>query len=168
MIRIAFQRRFQHRDRGVGSDLASMFRPFGPLRADLCPYDDSFADHPQVGQREQRPDLRSVLRQSSVPRLHVVELLLQNPERMLALARMLALVFPSLSSSFPTGVLLSNARRLPGFIATCHLALMPRVSALDTLVAVVGKVVDLFAGFCRSKPAVDFGRVECHVCVQQP
>ena len=41
------------------------------------------ACHPQVDQCEQRRHLRAVLRQSLVAHLHVVELPLEHPERML-------------------------------------------------------------------------------------
>src|SRR3546814_15483455 len=49
------------------------------------------AHHPQVRQREQRHQLRRVLRQTTEANLHITELALDHPERMLDLGSYLSL-----------------------------------------------------------------------------
>jgi hypothetical protein len=56
--------------------------PRRPLRAHSCPHRHQFSAHqPQIGQREQRVQLRGVLGQSSVADLGMSELALDHPER---------------------------------------------------------------------------------------
>ena len=66
--------------------LPRSLRPCGLLRAHSspCPHQIS-TRHPQVGQCEQRDQLRRVLGQASVPHLGEAELLLDHAERMLDL-----------------------------------------------------------------------------------
>lgn len=59
---------------------------FGRLRTDLpIQYLQCFSHHPQIRQREQRRQLRSVPRQAPVTHLHTPELALDHPKRVLDL-----------------------------------------------------------------------------------
>ena len=58
------------------------------------------ACHPQVRQREQRHQLRSILGQATEARLHITELPLDHPKRVLNLGPYLSLGFLDLASGF--------------------------------------------------------------------
>lgn len=58
------------------------------------------ARHPQVRQREQRHQLRRVLRQTTEAHLHITELALDHPERMLDLGSYLSLGLLNLALGF--------------------------------------------------------------------
>lgn len=63
-----------------------VFRPLGALWAQLGHRSHpGVARHPQVGQRKQRYQLGGILGQAAVANLHMAELTLDYPERMLDL-----------------------------------------------------------------------------------
>ena len=85
MISVSGSERFVGRDarRGVRFEpAAGCFR--GPRTHSSQRGHQLPPGHPQVGQREQRVQLRGVLRQPAVPHLHMAELALDHPERVLA------------------------------------------------------------------------------------
>lgn len=68
------------------------------------------ARHPQIRQREQCHQLRGVLRQTSEARLHITELALDHPERVLNFGATCASAFSILRLALYKGL------RLPSFL----------------------------------------------------
>jgi len=66
------------------------------------------ARHPQVRQREQRHQLRRVLRQTTEAHLHITELALDYPERMLDLGSYLSLGLLNLARALYKALRLSS------------------------------------------------------------
>lgn len=107
--------------RTVGRRFGRVSDPFPMQQAHSCQAPcQTLADHPQVGQREQRVQLRRVLGQAAIAHLHMAELALDDTERMLHLARMLALMRSTCSVSASMESALSSSLRKPGRMATCH------------------------------------------------
>ncbi len=77
------------------------------------------ARHPQVRQREQCHQLCSVLGQATEARIHVTELALEHPERVLDLGPYLNLGFLDLASGFVQRAAL--AQLFVGAAPGCHL-----------------------------------------------
>ncbi len=72
--------------RTVGRRFGRVSRPFSVRRAHSCQAPrQTLADHPQIGQRKQRLQLRRVLGQAAIAHLHMPELALDDSERMLHL-----------------------------------------------------------------------------------
>jgi len=77
-------------------------------------------NHPEVAQRKQRLQSRSVLGQATVSSLREAELTRDDLKRMLNLRLIPALTLSAALRSFPEAVPRFNTRRLPGIIAMCQ------------------------------------------------
>ena len=75
--------------------------------------------HPDIGQRKQSDELRSVFLQPTVAHLGQAKLAFDNPERMLHLGPNTGHEFSACSASAPHGVCFC-ALRLPGRMAMCQ------------------------------------------------
>ncbi len=71
-------------ERAIRAPVRPAFRAFRPLRTELSRVHQRSSRHPQVRQREQRAQLRGVLRQSTVAHLRVTELPPHHAEGVLA------------------------------------------------------------------------------------
>ena len=115
--------RIDRQNQSLLAGLSAPFQPnsgrFGGLQVHSCLHSHQTASrHPQIGQRKQRVQLRSVLLQSAIAHLDVTELALDHPERMLDLGPDTGLdAFQLIDEVVETRLVLSNCLRLPGRIA---------------------------------------------------